>query len=197
MTMISGMSGLAPLNCLLLCATIVLLAQSRLIVVWRSMTESTRATLTVVPWQSLLSFLLQASWYLWQRQLHLWQRYLWQRQQFRIKHVLQQLKDEHIEQLEREKERFAIHNQFRTKYLLPCRRQKGHDKTLTKDETGHGSDSITPLAVIHDDSFGSGKRSAKRRRGCSTSSSYGVKGSALSDIISSAQKHLLPRRRQK
>jgi hypothetical protein len=188
--MISGMSGLAPLNCLLLCATIVLLAQSRLIVVWRSMTESTRATLTVVPWQSFIIILIAG--FLVSSQLHLWQR-----QQFRIKHVLQQLKDEHIEQLEREKERFAIHNQFRTKYLLPCRRQKGHDKTLTKDETGHGSDSITPLAVIHDDSFGSGKRSAKRRRGCSTSSSYGVKGSALSDIISSAQKHLLPRRRQK
>eukprot|EP00326_Haptolina_ericina_P040806 CAMPEP_0181238276 /NCGR_PEP_ID=MMETSP1096-20121128/39246_1 /TAXON_ID=156174 ORGANISM="Chrysochromulina ericina, Strain CCMP281" /NCGR_SAMPLE_ID=MMETSP1096 /ASSEMBLY_ACC=CAM_ASM_000453 /LENGTH=200 /DNA_ID=CAMNT_0023333759 /DNA_START=380 /DNA_END=982 /DNA_ORIENTATION=+ len=102
-TLISGMSGLAPLNCLLLAATIALLYQSQLTVVWRAAMESPRATpsdVTVVPWQCKIIILIAVF-------LVSSLTDLRQRQEFRIQHLLQQLKDTNIKQLEREKQGLA------------------------------------------------------------------------------------------
>jgi hypothetical protein len=122
MTLLSGMSGLTPINCLLLGATLVLFYSSQLIVVWRVAVESPRGTLsnvTVVPWQCkiiivvavfLVSSLADVR----------------QRQEFRIKHLLQQLSDEHVKQLEREKEGLVT--------KLP--RKKGQDTTFARDSFG-------------------------------------------------------------
>ena len=101
--LISGMSGLAPLNYLLVSGTIVVLYHGQLIVAWQAVVESPRGTLSnvsVVPWQckiiSLFAVFLVSS-----------LADLRQRQEFRIKHLLHQLRNEHVKQLEREKERLA------------------------------------------------------------------------------------------
>jgi hypothetical protein len=116
MMLLCGMSGLAPLNCLLLGATLVLFYQSQLIVLWRAVVESPRAThlnLTVVPWQCKIITLITG--FLVSSLVDLRQR-----QEFRIKYVLQELKDQHVMQLECEKERLVTQ--------LP--RQRGRARTL-------------------------------------------------------------------
>jgi hypothetical protein len=100
MALLCGMTGLAPLNSLLLVAILVLFYQSQLIVLWRAVVESPSVThfnLTVVPWQCKIITLITA--FLVSSLVDLRQR-----QEYRIKHVLQELKDQHIKQLECEKE---------------------------------------------------------------------------------------------
>ena len=122
MALLCGMTGLAPLNFLLLVTILVLFYQSQLIVLWWAVVESPSVThfnLTVVPWQCkiiivvavfLVSSLADVR----------------QRQEFRIKHLLQQLSDEHVKQLEREKEGLVT--------KLP--RKKGQDTTFARDSFG-------------------------------------------------------------
>ena len=99
MTLLCGMSGLAPLSCLLLNATLLLLYQGQMLVVWRSIVESP-SNMAVVPWQCNIIILIAV--FLVSSRVDLQQR-----QEFRIKHLLQTLKDQHVKQLEREKERLV------------------------------------------------------------------------------------------
>ena len=120
--LISGMSGLAPLNYLLVSGTIVVLYHGQLIVAWQAVVESPRGTLsnvTVVPWQCKI--IIVAAVFLVSSLADVRQR-----QEFRIKHLLQQLSDEHVKQLEREKEGLVT--------KLP--RKKGQDTTFARDSFG-------------------------------------------------------------
>ena len=93
--MLCGMLGIAPLYSLLLGATQVLFYQSQLVVLWRATVESSCAThisLTVVPWQCTIITLITG--FLVSSCVDIRQR-----QEFRIKHVLQELKDQRVKQL--------------------------------------------------------------------------------------------------
>ena len=112
--LVSGMSGLAPLNCLMICATTTILYQTRMIVIWRAVVETPRGKLSnvpVVPWQCKMVTLVTVL-------LVSWFADLTQRQEFRMKYRLQQLKDAHVKKLEQEKELLVTDKEFRMR-LLP------------------------------------------------------------------------------
>jgi hypothetical protein len=103
---VSGMSGLAPHHCLLLVSILSVLHHHQLFVAWRAVTlyysrqaalSTTLSDAVVVPWYyrivtCIAVFLLSSM------------GDLRQRQEFRSKYLLQQVKDEIIDRLEREKE---------------------------------------------------------------------------------------------
>ena len=115
-TVIGGLSGLTPTACLLLGLVAIALQHTTLVVAWTA-TSSLRAQSAFLSGETLVPLFFRFVPLLAMFLISLSQEHT-QREEFRFKYLLQQLREERVEQLQREKERLDWESK-----LVPPRRR--------------------------------------------------------------------------